>query len=95
MRLWRGEIGLAGAFWRYAIVYGLIANLAATTLAFTVIASGGPASLAMAIFLLPLPYNVFAVIAVWRSAARHQGDRRWADAARVAVILWAVLLTLV
>ena len=95
MRLWRGEIGLARTFWRYAVLYGLIANLAATALAFTVIASGGPAVLAMVIFLLPIPYNVFAVVIVWRSAARHQGNARWADVARIAVILWAMLLTLV
>jgi hypothetical protein len=94
IRLWRGEIGLARTFWEYAIAYAALANLAATILAFAVIASDGPALLAMAIFFLPLPYNVLAVIIVWRSAARHKGDRRWADAARVAVILWAVLLTL-
>ena len=95
IRLWVGEVGLARAFWQYAIAYGLLVNLIATGLAFAVVASDGPAVLAVAIFFLPLPYNVLAVVIVWRSAARYQGDGRWADVARVAVILWAVLVTLV
>ena len=93
-RIWRGEIALARAFWRYAVAYGALLNLMTTILAFTVLASDGPPLLAAAVFFLPLPYNVFTVIVVWRSAARH-GDRLWADAARFAAIVWAVVLTLV
>jgi hypothetical protein len=34
------------------------------------------------------------VVAVWRSAARYQGEALWAQLARGAVIAWAVLATL-
>jgi hypothetical protein len=93
--LWRGEIPLARAFWLYAVACGAALNLIATIVAFTALASGSPPVLAVALFLLPLPYNVFTVIVVWRAADRYDGDARWAAAARLAAILWASLLTLV
>ena len=33
--LWRGELPLEVAFWHYAIYYGLILNLAASTICFS------------------------------------------------------------
>jgi hypothetical protein len=90
----RGEIPLASAFWLYAIGYGTLFNLIATAAAFAVLAAGGPPLLALAVFLLPLPYNVLGVIAVWRSADRDHGDPTWAMAARIAIIAWAILATL-
>jgi hypothetical protein len=95
LRLWRGEIALARVFWWYAIAYGALLNLLFTILAFAVVASDGPPLLSVAAFLLPLPYNVFVVICVWRSAAHYGGNARWADAARIASVAWSMLLTLV
>jgi hypothetical protein len=91
----RGEIPLAHAFWLYAIGYGALFNLITTAAAFGVLAAGGAGLLALAVFLLPLPYNVLSVVAVWRSAARYDGDPAWAMAARVAILAWAILATLV
>ena len=51
--------------------------------------------LALAVFLLPLPSNVLGVIAVWRSAACYGGDPTWAQAARIAIIAWAIFATLI
>ena len=90
-KLWRGEVGLAQTFWEYAILYGTLVNLITTGASFAVIASDGPAWIALALFLLPIPYNAFVVVAVWRSAARHGGDPSWANAARIAVLVWAVI----
>ena len=50
-------------------------------------------ALAVVAFALPIPYNVFVAVAVWRSADRYQGSKAWADAARVATVIWAVVLT--
>ncbi len=90
----RGEIPLPYAFWLYAVSYGTIINLIVTGLALGVLAAGGPAWLALAVFLTPLPYNLLAVLAVWRSADRH-GDATWANAARVGIVTWAILATLI
>lgn len=94
VRLWRGELTLKRAFWEFAIVYGSIANLAATIAAFAVLAAGGPAALAIVIFLLPAPYNLAAAVGVWRSAATYAGPAIWANAARAAVLVWAIVATL-
>jgi hypothetical protein len=95
IRWGRGEIPLAHAFWLYAVGYGALINLIATAAAFGVLAAGGAGLLALAVFLLPLPYNVLGVIAVWRSAAVYAGDPTWATAARIAIIAWAILATLI
>jgi hypothetical protein len=90
----RGEIPLPYAFWLYAVGYGTIANLVVTALALGVLAAGGPGWLALAVFLTPLPYNLLAVVAVWRSADRY-ADPAWARTARIAVVTWAILATLI
>ncbi|MPZ58283.1 MAG: hypothetical protein GEU91_17680 [Rhizobiales bacterium] len=91
VRLWRGEESLARAFWEYAIVYGTLANAITTIGTFAAVAADAPAWVALVIFLLPLPYNVFVVVAVWRSAVRYQGPHEWSVLARIAVIVWALI----
>lgn len=93
--LWSGRMPLRRAFWDFAIVYGLLVNLFATIGVFALIASGAPEWLAMTIFFLPLPYNLFVLVAVWRSAANYDGPAHWASAARVAVTLWTIAATLI
>lgn len=93
--LWRGEIALPRVFWTYAVLYGLLVNLASTGASMALFAADAPTPLALAVYFLPLPYNVLMVVAVWRSAGRFQGPQRWADVARVAVIAWVVTLTIV
>lgn len=86
--LWKGELPLSQAFWEYAIAYGTIANIAATVAAIAAATAGLPDVVAIAIFLLPLPYILVAVIGIVRSANRYQWPRHWAGMAKVAVIVW-------
>jgi hypothetical protein len=95
LRLWRGEVGMARVFWEYAIAFGTLANLITTALAFGTYLATGSVLLGVIIFLLPLPYNVLIVVAVWRSASRYRGPPIWATLARVVVVAWALLATLV
>jgi hypothetical protein len=94
LSLWRGEIPLASAFWRYAIIYGTLANLFATLLTLALLSAGTPGAIATAVFLLPLPYNILAGVGVWRSAGLYTGNPLWARLGRLTVVLWAVLATL-
>ena len=94
-KLWRGELPLPLAFWSYAIVYGSLGNLITTMAALGALVAELHNALVLAIFLLPLPYNVTAVIGVWRSAARYRGPEHWANLARAAVVIWAVIATVV
>ena len=91
--LWNGRVPLARVFWDYAVIYGSFANLLGTAAALTAFLWGWPI-LGLAIHFLPLPYNALMVVAVWRSAARYEGDAIWAQLARPAIIVWAALATL-
>lgn len=91
-RLWRGEVPLQIAFWRYAVVGGLLVNLATTGTSLALLAADGSAAFAAAIFTLHLPYGLFTAMAVWRSADRYDGPPHWAELARPAVIAWTILM---
>ena len=91
--LWAGKVPLRTAFWEYAVFYGFVLNLLTTIASFALIAFGAPAALALAVHFLALPYNLFVLVAVWRSAARYDGPPHWANAARMAVTIWAVAAT--
>ena len=92
--LWRGDIPLAEAFWRAAIVYGTIANVVATAAAIAAVAVGLPDAVAVGLFLSPVPYILIAVIGVVRSANRYQGEPQWAGLAKVAVIVWGLAMVM-
>lgn len=94
-RLWAGEIPLTQAFWTFAVLYGLVVNLATTAAALALFSQDAPTALGVLVYLAAMPYNVLVVVAVWRSAARYTGPRHWPDLARVAVIAWVVVLTIV
>ena len=89
--LWRGELPLEIAFWHYAIYYGLIVNLAASTISIVLLLNEAPFALVAPVHLIPLPYSLLTAIGVWRSAHRYGGSRRFADFARIGVIAWFCL----
>jgi hypothetical protein len=93
--LWHGRLSLGEAFWIYAVLIGAAVNFTATAVFLAALAADLNGVLAVAIHLLPLPYNAAIVVGVWRSAACHTGSRVQAEAARAAVVAWAVLLTLI
>ncbi len=86
--LWQGQLPLREAFWRYAITYDLILNLAATLAALTIILAEAPIILAAIVHFLPLPYSLFAATGAWRSADRYEGNPSLANAAKIAIIIW-------
>lgn len=89
--LWLGNRPLAEAFWRYAIIYGVLLNLAATLAAMSVFSSDAPTAVGVAVYFLPTPYNLFMLVSVWRSAGNYEGPSHWADLARIATAVWVVV----
>jgi hypothetical protein len=87
-QLWLGQLPLREAFWRYAITYDLILNLAATLAALTLFLRDAPITLAFIIHFLPLPYSLFAATGTWRSADRYEGNPFLATAAKAAILMW-------
>jgi len=91
--LWSGSVPLNEVFWWYAVGYGLVVNLITTLLFLALFANGAAAIFLIIAFALPIPFNLFVVIAVWRSADHYQGPRKWAYMARVGTVLWMIILT--
>ena len=91
--LWHGRMPLPRAFWEFAILYGTLINAITTLASLAALASGASGVAALALHLLPLPYNVLAVVAIWRSAAHYHGPAFWAQLARVCAVVWAVIVT--
>ena len=93
IRLWQGEVGMARSFWEFGVVYGTLIHMVATGLAFGALVAGIPAWIAVVIFLLPAPYTILVVVAVWRSADRYRGPSGRAHLARTVILIWALLAT--
>jgi len=45
-------------------------------------------------YVCSVPYNLVAVVGVWRSAARHQGERAHAELARLVTLVGMILLSM-
>lgn len=93
-RLWRGEFTLHETFWRYTVAYGLLIN-AITSVGFLILIVNGHTILAFLVgYGLAIPYNLFALIALWRSADRFEGERTTAEIMRIAGTVWILLLSI-
>jgi hypothetical protein len=92
MRLWRGEMPLAIAFWRYLMAYGFALNLGASLAAMTMFLAALPTAWALIIHLAPVPYNAVAAMGVWRSAEREKKSAFAGVAKLAAACLFLVFL---
>lgn len=90
---WRGEAPLGIVFWRDMIVVGTAVNVAATLVAVILLGLGWALAPVLAVHFLPVPYNLFLFIAVWRSSGRAGG---WAaQIAPLAAAVWLALTVVV
>jgi hypothetical protein len=90
--LWRGEMRLGEAFWTWAVLGGLFVNVSTSVVFLILITQDRPVMALIAGYGISLPYNLLALVGVWRSAARHDGPALEADLARGAsAVLMAVL----
>lgn len=94
LRLWRGDYPLGEAFWTWAVLVGLLVNIS-TSIGFLWLVMAGQTAAAFVIgYLCSIPYNIVAVVGVWRSAGRPDADPRWAGPARLAAMLGMTILSL-
>jgi hypothetical protein len=92
--LWSGELPLGEAFWTYAVTVGLAVNLITSLLFLVLLSWDRPIAALVVGYALSVPYNVVALVGVWRSAARYEGERIHADLARIVSLVGMVLLSL-
>lgn len=90
--LWRGELPLNEAFWTWTVTIGLVVNITSTLMLMLLITLDQPWAALFIGYVVSVPYNIVAVVGVWRSAARYQGPNLHSDFARGAsAVLMAVL----
>ena len=58
------------------------------------IAAGAPAWLAVLVFAAHLPWNLVVLVGVWRSAGRPEVSRATANLARLVILAWVIVLSL-
>lgn len=90
---WHGQVPLAQLLWPDMLLYGTAINVAAAVVALVLDVQGAPGPISMAVYLAPLPYNLFLLAAVWRRAA--DGKEPWATGARILALAWAVAVKII
>ena len=88
----RGDIPLIILLVRDMLIVGTAINFVFLGLAVAALEIGYPDWLALIVFLLPLPYNFFLWVAVWRSSA---GSRIGGTIVPGIATLWLVIMFIV
>jgi hypothetical protein len=94
VEFWRGELPLGRAFWLWGILGGGVVSLLAPLFALMLVAAGAPAWLAVLVFAAHIPWNFVLLVGVWRSAERPGVSPAAANLARLVILAWVVVLSL-
>jgi hypothetical protein len=91
VRRWRRQVPLGLLFWRDMIVIGSALNLASAFAGLMALGFKADLLVAMLVFHAPLPFNIFIVAAIWRTADLVEAAK--ASSARAGAVLWLVAAT--
>lgn len=69
---WRGETLLGRLYWRDMLLVGSLVNLITGFIALMLAAQGSELWIAAIVHFACLPYNVFLVLALWRTPGRSR-----------------------
>jgi hypothetical protein len=93
-RLWAGELPLREAFWTWAVAGALAVNIVTSLLFLTLVTLDRPILALIIGYGCSVPYNVVALVGVWRAADRHRGDPGLVVAARIVATVGLAILSL-
>ncbi|MBZ9848480.1 hypothetical protein LB565_10855 [Mesorhizobium sp. CA14] len=85
---WRGEVLLDRLFWRDMLLVGTILSIASSALALILLGLKLPLWLVLTAHFLPVPYNIFLTVAVWRTAEKVGGFK--AQLMMLGSALWLI-----
>ncbi len=77
------------------MIGGLAVNLAAILAFLALVTQDRPVAALVASHVVSVPYNILAIVGVWRAAARYPGPPGLARAARLVALVGLGLLSLV
>jgi hypothetical protein len=69
-------------------------SLFSTLFALTLVAASAPAWLAVLVFTAHIPWNLVLLVGIWRSAGRPEVSPAAAQVARLAILGWVVVLSI-
>lgn len=92
--LWRGDLRLGIAFWNWAVLGALLINVSTSILFLVLLTADHPWPALIVGYGLSIPYNIVALVGVWRSAARHDGPKLHADLARGTSLIVLTILSI-
>ena len=90
---WRGEVDIGRLFWVDMLLVATLINVAAAYASLMAFGFKAPVWVAVGIYLLPLPYNVFLSLSAWRTADRAAPST--AAAYRLATLAWLAISVLI
>ncbi|NUS18604.1 MAG: hypothetical protein HOQ25_02260 [Mesorhizobium sp.] len=90
---WRGEAPLDRLFWRDMLLVGTAISIASSALALVLLGLKLPLWLVLTVHFLPVPYNIFLAIAVWRTAEKTGGLK--AQLMMLGSALWLIATAVV
>ncbi|WP_027053012.1 hypothetical protein [Mesorhizobium erdmanii] len=90
---WLGRAPLDRLFWRDMILVGTGINVASSAAALVLLGSKLPLGLVLAVHFAPVPYNVFLIVAVWRTAEKSDGAK--ASLMMLGSALWLIATVVV
>lgn len=93
IRLWRGEVPLETTFWTWAVLVALPINIATTAGSFLLVAADLPVAAFIVGYVMSVPYNLFVLVAAWRSAGRWAETREQRVSTRIIALAWLTVLS--
>jgi hypothetical protein len=93
VEFFRGGLPLARAFWLWGILGGSIVSLFSTLFALTLVTADAPAWIAVLAFAAHIPWNLVLLVGVWRSVGRPEVSPAAAKCARLVILVWVVVLS--
>lgn len=89
----RGEIPLFNLFWRDMMLVGSVINIVMMVAAIAYLANDGIPWIGAVIFLAPLPYNIFLLASVLRTADRQFPNE--GNAVKIAAFVWLLVFVMI
>lgn len=85
---WLGQVPLDRLFWRDMVLVGTAINIASSVAALILLGLKMPLGLVLAVHFAPVPYAIFLMSAVWRTAEKIGGAK--ASMMMLGAALWLI-----
>jgi hypothetical protein len=93
--LWRGDVPLVKTYWLFGVAGGFLFRIALRYIEYQgrAFESGLAPILVLGLVLLSFSYTAFICVAIWRSANKYQGLKRYPILAKF-IVIWGAMATI-